>query len=52
MSRRSAQRGEHQRPEFRGYLACGLLCFGFTRAACTGCGQAFVVAFSCKRRRR
>ena len=23
--------------EFRGYLACGLLCFGFARALCTGC---------------
>ncbi|MBM4013312.1 MAG: IS91 family transposase, partial [Planctomycetes bacterium] len=34
--------------EFRGYLECGLLCFGFARALCTGCGQGFVVAFSCK----
>ena len=24
--------------EFRGYLTCGLLCFGFAHAACTGCG--------------
>ena len=36
--------------ELRGYLECGILCFGFARALCTGCGQAFVVAFSCKGR--
>ncbi|MBM4023772.1 MAG: transposase, partial [Planctomycetes bacterium] len=36
--------------EFRGYLECGMLCFGFARALCTGCGQGFVVAFSCKGR--
>jgi hypothetical protein len=36
--------------EFRGYLTCGLLCFGFARALCTQCTQTFVVAFSCKRR--
>ena len=36
--------------ELRGYLECGLLCFGFARGRCTGCGQAFVVAFSCKGR--
>ena len=36
--------------ELRGYLECGLLCFGFGRALCTGCGQGFVVAFSCKGR--
>jgi hypothetical protein len=23
--------------EFRGYLTCGLLCFGFARALCTQC---------------
>jgi hypothetical protein len=33
-----------------GPLECGILCFGFARARCTGCGQAFVVAFSCKGR--
>jgi len=48
-------RGERPVPgyveeEFRGYLECGLLCFGFARALCTGCGQGFVVAFSCKGR--
>ena len=36
--------------ELRGYLECGILCFGFARALCAGCGQAFVVAFSCKGR--
>jgi hypothetical protein len=36
--------------EFRGYLTCGLLCFGFARALCTRCPPRFVVAFSCKRR--
>jgi hypothetical protein len=36
--------------EFRAYLECGILCFGFGRALCTGCGQGFVVAFSCKGR--
>ena len=36
--------------ELRGYLERGILSFGFARALCTGCGQAFVVAFSCKRR--
>jgi hypothetical protein len=36
--------------ELRGYLECGILCFGFARARCTGCGQGFVIAFSCKGR--
>ena len=36
--------------ELRGYLECGILCFGFGRALCTGCGQGFVIAFSCKGR--
>ena len=31
-----------------GYLRCGILCFGFARARCTGCGHGFLVAFSCK----
>jgi hypothetical protein len=48
-------RGERPVPgyveeEFRGYLECGLLCFGFARALCTGCRTGFVVAFSCKGR--
>ena len=29
---------------FRGYLTCGLLCFGFARALCTRCPQRLVVA--------
>ena len=36
--------------ELRGYLQCGILCFGFGRALCMGCGQGFVIAFSCKGR--
>ena len=36
--------------ELRGYLQCGLLCFGFGRALCMGCGRGLVVAFSCKGR--
>ncbi len=50
-------RDEAERPvpgyveeELRGYLECGILCFGFARALCTGCGQGFVIAFSCKGR--
>ena len=34
----------------RGYLECGLLCFGFARAVCMTCRTGFVVAFSCKGR--
>ena len=40
----------HVEDELRGYLQCGLLCFGFGRALCTGCGRGLVVAFSCKGR--
>ena len=36
--------------ELRGYLECGLLCFGFARAVCMTCRTGFVVAFSCKSR--
>ena len=36
--------------ELRGYLECGILCFGFARTLCTGCGTGFVIAFSCKGR--
>ncbi len=36
--------------ELRCYFECGILCFRFARARCTGCGQGFVVAFSCKAR--
>ena len=40
----------HVEAEFREYLRCGILCFGFARARCTGCGHDFLVAFSCKGR--
>ena len=40
----------HVEAEFRRYLACGLLCFGFARARCGRCGQGFLVAFACKGR--
>ena len=40
----------HVEGEFREYLRCGILCFGFARARCTGCGHGFLVAFSCKGR--
>jgi len=36
--------------ELRGSLECGILCFGFAHARCTGCDQGFVVAFCCKGR--
>lgn len=40
----------HVEGEFREYLRCGILCFGFARARCTSCGHGFLVAFSCKGR--
>ena len=50
-------RGAAERPvpgyvedELRGYLECGLLCFGFARAVCMTCRTGLVVAFSCKGR--
>ena len=30
--------------ELRGSVECGIPCFGFARALCTGCGRGFVVA--------
>ncbi|WPL14899.1 Putative transposase [Thiorhodovibrio litoralis] len=36
--------------EFRRYLECGILAFGFARARCPDCGHDFLVAFSCKGR--
>jgi len=30
--------------ELRGYLECGILCFGFARAVCMTCRTGFVVA--------
>ena len=32
---------------FREYLKCGLLCHGFARAYCAGCGHDFMVALAC-----
>ncbi len=37
--------------EFRDYLRCGLLEYGFIRVKCNGCRHEHSVAFSCKRRR-
>lgn len=37
----------HVEKDFRSYLKCGLLCYGFARARCA-CGNEFLVAFSCK----
>ena len=31
--------------ELRGYLACGILCFGFAHTVCMTCRTGFVVAF-------
>jgi len=36
--------------EFRRYLTCGILAFGFARARCNDCRQERFVAFSCKGR--
>jgi hypothetical protein len=36
--------------EFRRYLECGILAYGFSRARCPECGHDFLVAFSCKGR--
>jgi hypothetical protein len=40
----------HARKELEGYLDCGLLCRGFARLKCEGCGERRLVAFSCKGR--
>jgi hypothetical protein len=34
--------------EFRRYLECGILAYGFGRAGCADCGHDFMVAVSCK----
>ncbi len=34
--------------EFRRYLECGILAYGFACARCPECGHDFPVAFSCK----
>jgi len=36
--------------EFRSYLECGILAYGFMRAHCGDCGHDFLLAFSCKKR--
>jgi len=36
--------------DFRGYLRCGILAFGFARVRCDDCGQERLLAFSCKGR--
>lgn len=36
--------------DFREYLACGILAYGFARARCSGCGHDFLIAYSCKGR--
>ncbi len=36
--------------EFRSFLRCGILAYGFARAHCSHCGYDFLVAFSCKGR--
>lgn len=36
--------------EFRRYLECGILAYGFARARCAQCGYDFLIAFSCKGR--
>jgi hypothetical protein len=36
--------------EFRDYLRCGRLEYGFVRVKCDGCRHEHLVAFSCKRR--
>jgi hypothetical protein len=41
---------KHARKELEGYLDCGLLCRGFARLLCQGCGERRVVAFSCRGR--
>ena len=46
----SAQVPLHVEAAFREYLKCGLLCHGFARAYCAGCGHDFLLAFSCKGR--
>jgi len=40
----------HVENEFRSYLKCGILAYGFARARCSSCGHEFLVGFSCRRR--
>ncbi|MGH7347826.1 MAG: transposase zinc-binding domain-containing protein [Candidatus Rokuibacteriota bacterium] len=41
---------QHAWRELEAYLDCGLLCRGFARLRCGGCGESRLVAFSCKGR--
>ncbi len=41
---------EYVEREFRRYLECGLLAYGFARARCRQCRHDFLIAFSCKGR--
>jgi len=58
MSRRGDGQGDdftgrvpgHVEAAFRDYLECGLLCHGFARVYCRGCGHDFLVGFSCRGR--
>ena len=54
MGRRASEEGvglpAHVRAEFERYLDCGVLAQGFARVRCSGCGHAFLLAFSCKGR--
>ena len=36
--------------EIERYLECGILCHGFARVRCDGCGDELLVAYSCKGR--
>ena len=36
--------------DFRGYLECGILAYGFARARCEDCGHERLIPFSCKGR--
>ncbi len=36
--------------EFRSFLKCGILAYGFARAHCKECGHDSLIAFSCKGR--
>ncbi len=37
---------KHARKELEAYLGCSLLCRGFARLRCAGCGESLLVAFS------
>lgn len=41
---------EYVEQEFRSYLECGILAYGFIRVKCSDCGKEKLVPFSCKKR--